>query len=359
MILLPLFISCFLTRPLNASLSKEDAIEKLHIIKEFAQLSPERSRTEMANSTDFRVLLSNKEQVDWLFHSAKIANRLNDLPLYEMSLKSLYEFISILKANQKSEFLFLLGHFNLKSNYLFQANKAYICAPKKYSKGGFTLQSIYSLSIVNSYLKKMSVAEDLMMIVHNELRKEKLDASFGATSNALGVFALHKKDYEAASKYFRSSMDIHQKMGFMSGEYNAGLNLLLSSVLHKNLTLYNRLVKRIKRFNKQHNDPDKKLYFELIVMLAEVIDTGAYSELGTEVATSKINTISSQIVKTASLDFIAPKLGVSITLPIDKVKSPPKWVIDILFKEKCVNETITPEILFKMANETKLNKSTR
>ena len=56
-------------------------------------------------------------------------------------------------------------------------------------------------------------------------------------------------------------MDIHQKMGFMSGEYNAGLNLLLSSVLHKNLTLYNRLVKRIKRFNKQHNDPDKKLYF--------------------------------------------------------------------------------------------------
>ena len=86
MILLFLFLSCFLIRPINASLSKEDAIEKLHIIKKFAQLSPERSRTEMANSTGFRVLLSNKEQVDWLFHSAKIANRLNDLPLYELSL---------------------------------------------------------------------------------------------------------------------------------------------------------------------------------------------------------------------------------------------------------------------------------
>lgn len=343
---------CFLlTRPLNASLSKEDAIEKLYIIKKFAQLAPERSRTEIVNSTGFRILLSNKEQVDWLFHSAKIANRLNDLPLYETSLKSLYEFISILKANQKSEFLFLLGHFNLKSNYFFQANKTYICAPKKYAKGLFTLQSIYSLSIVNSYLKKMSVAEDLMMIVHNELRKKKLDASFATTNNALGVFALHKKDYEAASKYFRSSMNIHQKMSFMSGEYNAGLNLLLSYVLHKNLTLYNRLVKRIERFNKQHNDPDKKLYFELIVMLADVIDKGAYSELDKKIATSKINSISSQLVKTASVDFIAPGLGVSITLPIDKAKIPPQWITDILLKEQCVNETITPEILLKMVSE--------
>lgn len=349
-ILLTFLILCFFASHVEASLSKEAAIEKLLLIKSFSRAAPERSRTEIINSTDYRMLLNDIDQVDWLFHSVKVANRLNDIQLYEDSLKSLYEFGNMFSPSQVRDFLLLLGHFNLKLSYFVEANKAYVCANKNHSKHQIPIQSLYSLSIVNSYLKNMIFAEELMMIVHKELAKEKSDTKLAVTSNALGVFALHKKDYETASEHFRKSMDIHQKTGSLSGEYNAGLNLLLSYVLNKNLTFYNRLIKRIERFNKQHNDPDKKLYFELIIMLANVIESENYSELDTKVATSKINEIESATIKTATVDFIAPHLGVNIVHPKEKLGASPQWVIDILNKEKCFSETLDYSI-FKNKKE--------
>jgi len=77
--------------------------------------------------------------------------------------------------SQEREVLFLLGHFCLKFDYFVEANKAYVCANEKCSKDEVPIQRIYSLSIVNSYLKNMNFEEDLMMIVHNQLRQKKLN----------------------------------------------------------------------------------------------------------------------------------------------------------------------------------------
>jgi hypothetical protein len=213
----------------------------------------------------------------------------------------------------------------------------------KQNEEELTLKSLYSISIAYLSLYDLKVAEEIMLIVYEEAQKNKLKT--GSIGNALGVFALHRKDYETAAKYFKQSMDLNQRINRGIGEYNSGLNLLLTYTFSNNIYMSNRLVKRVERLGVLQNNSDRMKYFELIEVLAKVVKNGPLNQAEKVEAQEKIDTIASEFIKTAVNDFISPSLGIAVK-PTSKIKKEvPEWMLAALDDMQCSKEAITPSVL--------------
>jgi hypothetical protein len=349
------FISYFVSVEAFSDNFENIAIEKLEYIKKYALIAPERARKEILQSADLKNKLSEENQIEWLLQSAMIANRVNNIPLLESSLKSLNEFNQTkFTLNQAANQLYLLGHYNLKSTYNEHAIRAYYCTFDKFQGKTAYLKGLHSISGAYLSLNELKVAEEIAQMVYRGVLENNMDSWKGAAVGTLGIFALHRKDYNIASQYFRQSMDAHQHSKSKSGEYHSGLNLLLTYVLKQDLQMYERLVERLERLDVIRNDSDRKKYLYLIKALAGVVKDGSLSVSDEAAVKDVIKNIESQTIRTAVDDFISPPLGIDVK-PISKiVNKVPKWVIEILDNNHCSNETVTLNLLKTVVNEKTL-----
>lgn len=328
-----LLLNVFMAKDVQPNTGKLAAEDTLYYMKRFYNSEPNLSREKLFSNSHLRAQLTTKQQIQWLILTANIANKLNDLALFESSLKDLYSYFdSELSAKKKAAFLSLLGHYNLKTGNYSQSIQFYRCALKFYDSEQFTLHTKYSLSNAYQMIKEFSRAEAIMLQIY-----EKIDDSYshswkGSISNALGIFSLERKDYKQAAKYFRQAMDFYQEKDNAIKEYNSGLNLLLTFSLSRDIDMYNRLYNRMERMGLKHNDNDRNIYLEFIARLTTQAEL---SNDDKQTINQRVEQIESSFIKSAITDYILPELGVEFA-PVDNVVIKiPDWVNGVLIERSC------------------------
>ena len=282
---------------------------KLAYVIKFAKVAPERSRHAMIQYAHLSNYLDEADQLVWYATSAKVANRLNDIGLMEHALKQLFSLPSMRTLSVSTiSHLTLLGHFALKSEYFIDASRAYYCVFDSSETKDGKLRGAYM--IANSYLSlgNIEMAEQIMTRLYAIAKANNKSAWFGAMQSALGIYALHRKDYVSAASYFRQSMTEHQKQNKYSGEFNSALNLLLTFALANN-DKYQRLLPRVVRLSSKNGDSDRKQLIELIKILRKVkMDVNQIKQVDKLAIDTIMASIQSSTVKAAARNFILPEL---------------------------------------------------
>ncbi len=308
------------------------ALENLDYVKKFLNVAPERSRTRLLSSKDSLEKLTAHEKITWHKSGATIGLKLNDLKLFSSSLIALTNLISKenLYKHQLST-LALLGHYNLKSNYIDKAKSAYFCVFFLSKNEQEKIKAAYRIS--NAYLSENQIdqAELIMTKLLNIATQQNKLAWFGPIKSTMGIYALHRNEYLNAEKLFKESINAHQSIQNYSGEFNSGLNLLLTFALNNNPN-YERINYRVTMLAKKNNDMDRALLLQLIKLVKSASESNNYDKYQKE-AIQHYNNVQSSTVKAAARNFIFPSLKVKHDIP--DLKPAPQWVDSAMSRLKC------------------------
>ncbi|GMM85489.1 hypothetical protein [Pseudoalteromonas sp. MTN2-4] len=338
-----LFIISISSSCLLAAQPKSSAVDSLEYIKKFSHVAPERSRQELIQSFHLGKELKLNKQVEWYTLGGTIGLKLNDLSLFKRSVSELGKLIDKnSSASEASTFLTLLGHYSLKSNYLSVAKQAYFCVFQKAKTDQNKLRASYRVS--NSLLSEGNVteAEKIMNQLLFIAEAKNLKAWLGGIKSTLGIYALHVKDYAKAKRLFKESMLAHQDFQNYSGEFNSGLNLLLSFALDSDNN-FERIIDRVKGLANKNDDRDRLNLLRLIEILYEVKTIGLRS-WHQEAATDILVKIESSTVRSAAKKFIWPELKLKVSEA--KQQQAPNWITDKLVDFDCpVSEFYSKDIV--------------
>lgn len=332
----------------HAENPESEAIKHLANINKFLSVAPERSRSILISYSDSVRFLDVQKKIAWHNAGATIGLKLNDLNLFETSLKRLVDLITRdnLKQHRVSS-LALLGHYSLKSNFLIEAIYAYNCVYVSAENQNSKILAAYR--IANAYLsagnidKAELIMKKLLSIAENQGKK----SWFGPLKSTMGIYALHRKDYLVAEHFFVESMNAHQEIHNNSGEFNSLLNLLLTLAL-ANSEKFERIEYRVARLSEKNKDMDRELLLKLILLLrsSKLNESDIKHK---ELANQYFEQIQSSTVKAAAEDFIFPALNIDIdkALPV----TTPLWVTTSLKKLQCNAEAVNlKQVLADLSN---------
>ena len=334
-----LLLSMLSTEAYSNSSAKQ-ASEQLTYIDKFAKVAPERSREAIKQYGHLTKYLDKKAKQQWHMKGAEVGNRLNDLGLMERSLKKL-SFLAVedFSTENSTLKLTLLGHFSLKSYFLIEAQQAYSCFFSKTQAADGKLRGAYM--IANSYLSlgDVKAAQSIVLRLYEVAKGLNKTSWFGAIQSTLGIYALHRKDYAVAARYFRDSMVQHQKVNRYSGEFNSALNLLLTFALD-NSAKYERLLYRVVRLSVKNGDSDRMELIKLIKVLRKV-KSDKYYRVDEAQVNRIMDNIQSSTVSTAAKEFILPYVLSSYQREAKWSKPAPDWIKTILTNQLCFESKAT------------------
>jgi len=324
---------------------ESQAKQHLNAIEKFLHVAPERSRAVMTNHRESVEHLHNYNKIQWHTAGATIGLKLNDLDLFEQSLKELSKLTTTdnLKTNQTS-LLTLLGHFSLMANLLDEAKPAYNCLYALSETPNDKVRAAYR--VANAYLSDGDIvnAERIMKELLRVAIKQGNQSWLGPIKSTMGIYALYKKDYLTAETFFSESISMHQERQNYSGEFNSLLNLLLTFLLSDN-EKFVRIEHRVTRLSQKNEDTDRNILLKLI-QLVRTSKIEKNVEKYQNLAMQYFGQIESSTVKKAAKDFILPELKITPNEPPMNFKS--NWVREFMLKLECQAE---PTDLGKMLDD--------
>jgi len=325
--------------------SELKAIEHLDTIKKFLHVAPERSRAVIINNQESTNYLDNNKKIKWYTAGATIGLKLNDLNLFEDSLKKISYLINAknLKHNQAHS-LTLIGHYSLKRTLLDEARSSYNCLYSLSKAQDDKVKAAYRIS--NAFLNDGNI--DNAEIIMKELLRIAVNRGkqnwLGPIKSTMGIYALYRKEYLVAEKFFTESMLMHQEHQNYSGEFNSILNLLLTFLLSES-DKFERIEYRVARLSKKNKDSDRHKLFQLI-QLVKTSKLEGDNKKHQGLAMQYFEQIKSSTVKKAATDFIFPQL--KMTVIESKVTYKANWIREFLVKLEC---EVQPVNLHKILND--------
>lgn len=259
--------------------------------------------------------LSLIEQLEWNFTVVVISNNLDDMTLAVTGLERLHELSQQIDLGRlKVTYLMYLGHHFIKSSYQEKAIIAYACAIPLVEDARKLFPLLYSLGVAyksNGQIDKGDTIFTWLDAYADNIGNLTWKA---LVSEALGISALERDEYQVASVHFREAMDIHQKNADRRSEFNSSVNLLLSFALAKNFERFDRLEGRVLRLSRASNNKDLHIYLEWIQATAALLRKEAVPAFTLTFLYKRLSQVQSQLIVQAIQKNLARHLPIAVTI---------------------------------------------